>query len=250
LRHRSRFWRWFTIGFFAALAVGTVPASAQEDIKVRVWELAIGTPVTELPPEYMDPHCGTNGGPPSLRLNAWADFSHCPVEAATGLREIWFTEDDEREYIALANRMERTYTGPFMANFLLNHKVIYSLLVDDGGLFQGYRVFTDQSEPDDIRLSANRFGDSFRHLYDYNAFQCTDEPRVEGESAVSGEFVKNLCVADIDDVHITIERRLLRKRGQAPVDPNTRRATTGYFESTSRVEVIAAELLNRTQAQQ
>ena len=234
---------------FAAVAVlglsaATTTASAQEaSIKVRLWQLELGTPVTALPPQYLDPHCGTNGGPPSLRLADWTEYARCPPDRATDLHEVWFTEDDEAEYVARAYRALRFDPGRASANVLFNHKMIYSLLIDGSGLVQGYRAFTDPRESADYRYDAEFVGEAVRNIYDYSAFTCVDFEPAEGENAVDGRFVNETCIAVVAGMHITIERRFMRKPGQLVFDPLTRRATEGYFESSTRLEVVAADLV-------
>ena len=177
------------------------------------------------------------------RSRRLADFGSCPAEPATGLHEVWFTEDDELEYVARAYRTQGFDPGPSSANVLLNHKVIYSLLVDDDWLVRGYRVFTDSRETESYRFDADFVGEALRGLYGYTSFECTDLAREEGERAVEGHYVNRICIAIIDGRHITIERRLLRKPGQTVFNPVTRQATVGYFESSTQLEVVAADLV-------
>jgi hypothetical protein len=55
----------------------------------------LGAPVSALPEEeFVDPACGTNGGPPGLRLDGFEQFARCRAEAS-GLHEVWFRYDDE-----------------------------------------------------------------------------------------------------------------------------------------------------------
>lgn len=234
------------LGCAAALAawLPAVGSLAQpRGVGAEIWRLEMGTPVAELPAQYLDPHCGTNGGPPSLRLDGWQDFARCPREADTGLREIWFTEDDEVEYVALAYRTRGFEPGPGAANVLLMHKMIYSLLVDDEGRIQGYRAFTDPREPAAIRADADFVGDGLRGLYGYGAFECRNLPPAEDETSIQGRLVKQLCEAEIDGRRIRIERRAFRKPGQTAVDPVLGVATEGEFDSATRVEVLAVERL-------
>jgi hypothetical protein len=217
------------IAGIVATVAGSAAAQLSDDVKIRIWQLELGTPVTELPAKYLDPHCGTNGGPPSLRLGGWTDFETCPVDRSTGLREVWFTEDDEPEYVARAYRVQGFDPGPYSANVLLNHKVIYSLLIDGDGLIQGYRVFTDTRE-------------SLNYRYDAEFVGVERDP-AEGETPVDGRYVNELCVGVSDGRHVTIERHFFRKPGQLVFDPLTRRQTVGYFESSTRMEVIAEDLV-------
>src|SRR5712691_6551521 len=63
-------------------------ASAQQP--PRIWDVQLPSPVSDLPEEeFVDPVCGTNGGPPGLTLGSFERFERCRADAA-GLREIWF----------------------------------------------------------------------------------------------------------------------------------------------------------------
>ena len=94
----------------------------------------------ELPEEeFVDPACGTNGGPPGLRIGSFDEFQRCRAESS-GLREIWFRYDDEDEYIARAAR-DPDAVARTNAMLVLGQPVALSLLVDQAGLMQGYRIF-------------------------------------------------------------------------------------------------------------
>jgi hypothetical protein len=249
----SRF-TWLTA---ASLLLG-LPAGAQEEqrpqyelqlldfrlseIRTRLWELELGMPIAELPRQYLDPHCGTNGGPPSIRLDNWGEFARCPADTATGLHEVWYTEDDEVEYIARSFRQMTFDPGPASANVLFNHKVIYSILIDDDGLIQGYRIFTDNRESPDVRLGAYFIATPLINLYGYQAFECVDRPPAEGEAPMDGVYVNALCTGVVGDLHVTIESHLFRKPGQTAFDP-IGRENIGYFESTARLEAVNVALV-------
>src|SRR5687768_14994593 len=107
--------RW-SLPALAIVLAAAVSAQPAIDNRARIYDLVLGTPVSEIPSRYLDPHCGTNGGPPSTRLASWADFAICPAEPGTGLHEVWFSEDDEAEYVALAYRTQLFGPGPNAAN--------------------------------------------------------------------------------------------------------------------------------------
>src|SRR6267142_5007075 len=91
-------------GAAAMLLMTAAAATAQAP---KIWDVAFGTHVAALPlDQFVDPACGTNGGPPARVLATFADFSQCPVERTTGLREVWFRYDDELEYVARARRSD------------------------------------------------------------------------------------------------------------------------------------------------
>src|SRR5438874_10028941 len=60
-----------------ALAQG---GAQQRPMRVEVWDLKLGAPVGALPEDFSDYACGTNGGPPSIALNGFADFMRCRPE--------------------------------------------------------------------------------------------------------------------------------------------------------------------------
>ena len=72
----------------AALAalLCSAPALAQ-DIPPKIWDVPFGTPIDSLGVDFVEPACGTNGGPPSVELKSFADFATCTPEAS-GLREL------------------------------------------------------------------------------------------------------------------------------------------------------------------
>src|SRR5689334_10244171 len=64
----------------AGLALAAGPVAAQQPAP-KIWDVKLGTPVAGLPlAEFVDPACGTNGGPPSRVLKSFADFALCPAE--------------------------------------------------------------------------------------------------------------------------------------------------------------------------
>jgi hypothetical protein len=157
---------------------------------------------------------------------------------------VWFTENDEAEYVSRAYRAQLDMYGPSAVNVLYNHRVIYSLLIDANGIVQGYRIVTDPREDAMSRIDAEYLGDAMRGLYGYPLFQCEELPAVEGETPIEGRFVKENCEATLPDGrHVRIERRFFYKRGQYAIDPLTGIGTVNQFESTARIEVIAAALV-------
>src|SRR5579872_334930 len=121
------------IGAVLALCLSQAAAWAQEPA-TKIWDIKLGTPIAELPlDQFVDPACGTNGGPPSRVLAGFRDFALCPLDKSTGLHEVWFRYDDELEYIARARRSE-IMIHLYQANVLGGQPIITSLLIDDAGL--------------------------------------------------------------------------------------------------------------------
>lgn len=223
---------------FGILVVFWLTDGTLAQSRARIFDVELGSPVGALPSdEWVDPACGTNGGPPSLELDSFADFASCPVEAQTGLREIWFIYDDEWEYIALAYR-DPAEIRSYSANVFFQQPIITSLLVDDAGLVQGYRVITDPRAPIDLRRETYVLYGIFKSLFNDAPWQCTDLPRDERERPINGLFLKATCVMASDQHFITVEVRHLHKPGQDVRDvPRLRDLAEGDFESSARLDV-------------
>jgi len=158
----------------------------------RIWDVQPGTAVSELPEEELvDPACGTNGGPPGLRLESFEQFERCRPETS-GLREIWFRYDDELEYIARAAR-DPDAVARNNAMVVLGQPLILSLLIDRAGLVQGYRIFTDPHADQDLRADAYMVAIAFKARFGTDGWECRDLPPNEGETPIMGTFVKQRC---------------------------------------------------------
>jgi len=207
-----------------------------------IWDVRPGTPVGDLPEDdFVDPACGTNGGPPGLRIAGFEEFAKCRVEPS-GLREIWFRYDDETEYIARAAR-DPDAIARSNAMLVLGQPVILSLLVDGGGLVQGFRIFTDPHAEADVRADAYTLAFAFKAQFGPGGWNCQDAPPAAGETAIVGTFVKQQCRKMAGHQRITVESRYYYKSGQAPLDPNTGLSTVNQFESSARIESVNEEAL-------
>jgi hypothetical protein len=62
--------RWIVKFCLAALfsAMSTLAFAQDRPNRLEVWDLKLGTPVDQMPDEFTDYACGTNGGPPSVPL--------------------------------------------------------------------------------------------------------------------------------------------------------------------------------------
>jgi hypothetical protein len=211
-------------------------ADAQQPLP-RIWDVALGTPVGDLPEEeFVDPACGTNGGPPGLRLASFEEFARCRPEAS-GLREVWFRYDDELEYVARAARDPDAVLRS-NAMVVLGQPVILSLLIDAAGRVQGYRIVTDPHAEEELRQTAYLTAVAFKARFGTDGWACRDLSAAEGETPIAGTFVKEHCEKDTEGARVTVERRFYYKPGQALLDPNTGLPTVNQFESSARLEVV------------
>ena len=210
--------------------------------RLNVWDIHIGEAASEIPDEYINYACGTNGGPPSLPLANFTEFKKCRPDA-NGLHEVYFEYDDELEYWARALDLEaeiRRYAGTTAYEF----PVVASLLFDDTGVAKGERLVTDprQQVPARDRKEFWVLADFIRQRFGDNDWQCNDVPPDEGEHAVGSFFTKNDCVKTANGLHLVLEQRYLRKKGQQSVDPETGQSRPEDYESATRFEVYDAAL--------
>src|SRR5262245_23444161 len=86
-------------------------AGAETLRRATIWDLKLGEMIAAqpAPDEFRGFACGSNGGAPRAQLKGWSDFARCRAEA-DGLREVYFEYDDELEYIARAQDLEREIT--------------------------------------------------------------------------------------------------------------------------------------------
>jgi hypothetical protein len=217
------------------LVSGISTASGQSPPKI--WDVKLGTPVGELPDEeFVDPACGTNGGPPGFRIATFEQFERCSPETS-GLREIWFRYDDEEEYIARAAR-DPDAIARANAMLVLGQPVVLSLLVDRAGLVQGYRIITDPRADPDLREDAYLLARAFKARFGADGWDCDDMQPNTGETPIDGEFVKQRCQKVFDGQQVTLESRHYHKPGQAQIDPNTGLPTVNQFESSTRFQIV------------
>jgi len=227
--------------FVAVFTLELHSGDAFAQSRPRIWDVVLGSPIGELPlEEFVDPACGTNGGPPSLPLEGFKDFNRCPVEQETGLREVWFIYDDEREYIARAERDE-TLIGRYSANNFYSQPIITSLFIDNMGLVQGYRVITDPRAPAEVRIEAYLLSIVFkgmRSMLGHSSWVCTKLPRGKRERPIENVFIKESCKSVTDERLLQLEIRHMHKPGQdIRVNPRLLSVAEGEFESSTRLEV-------------
>ena len=232
-----------SIGIALASALGLLglclgPAQAQ-NMGPKIWDIKLGTPVDALPLDnFVDPACGTNGGPPSRVLKGFNEFALCPAERTTGLHEVWFRYDDEMEYVARARRSE-IMVRQYRANSLAGQPIITSLLIGDNGQVQGYRVVNDPRIEGNTRIAAFGLADVFKGIAGMG-LKCTDLPLAEGERPIDDYYIKETCEKNADGRIVRIEARRYYKAGQAAVDVDNR-MTENQFESSARIEVYRAD---------
>jgi hypothetical protein len=223
------------IGTGLSLCLMFAAATAQAQAP-KIWDIKLGTPFGALPlDQFVDPACGTNGGPPARVLPSFADFLQCPVERTTGLREVWFRYDDEMEYIARARRSD-IMIRQYRANSLAGQPIITSFLIDNDGRVQGYRIVNDPRVDSGTRIAAFGIADVLKGVAGLG-LNCTDLPLAEGERPIEDWYLKQTCEKTVDGLVTKIEARRYYKPGQFAVDPNDNRLTENQFESSARLEV-------------
>jgi hypothetical protein len=222
-----------------ATLMGTAVAHAQgadeRPTRREVWDIALRAKVADLPDDFIDYACGTNGGPPSTPLTGWKDYRRCRPEPG-GLREVYFRYDDELEYWAKANNLAaqmEQYVGTKTYGFPINVSV---LIGDD--VVRGIRIVTDPRDPTGDRDEAYLLRNFLNARFGREGWQCEDLAAEAGETPVSGIFIKQRCEKDMEGgVHGLLITRHLRKPGQSQYDPHSGKETTNQFESNVRFEL-------------
>lgn len=229
------------------IVLAALPAVAQDDRpdglafeeRPDFWDIHLGRHVAEQPGNFQEYACGSNGGPPSLRLNGFGEFARCPVEEGTGLHEVQFRYDDALEYWARAMG-----AAPLIEQFegtkIFNHPVVLSILVDEDGVVRAMRAVTDDRVPDRVRQLAYTLPGAARSYLGSDGWVCEEIPPAEGEQPMTGRLVKEDCTKTGEDgTRMQTEARLLRRPGQTLFDPANNQVRTGYFTSTGRLEIFA-----------
>ena len=222
-----------------------LPCIAAEDLGVEpdfsIWDVKLGQPVTAVKDSAAAIiACGTHGGPISIELQSFGDWAKCTPEPS-GLREIAFTYDDEKDYIARA--MELEYRALAGGTSVYAHPVNVSILVDDKGIAQGIRIVTDDRASDHDRRVAVVLSKNFQARFSPWNLSCEDIPMREGEQKVGNEFIHQRCNGTNPDgsgQKVLIEGSYLRKKGQEGLSIDTQQVNKGYYESQTWMELVNA----------
>ena len=204
----------------------------------KIWDIKLGIPIkrrcrstiSSIPP----------AAPMAARRRACSRAStnspQCPVERATGLHEVWFRYDDEMEYVARARRSD-IMVRQYQANSLAGQPIITSLLIDDDGLVQGYRVVNDPRVDAGTRIAAFGLADLFKGMALGKARM--QRPAAGRRRAADRRPVREggSAKARSGGLVTRVEARRYYKPGQFAVDPNDNRLTENLFESSARLEV-------------
>jgi hypothetical protein len=180
--------------------------------------------------------CGSNGGPPRQKLDDWSDFAKCRAEPS-GLHEVYARFDDEDEFVARAID-QPLYASGRIGTRVAGHPIILSALFDDAGVLRGLRFVSDPRASPLERRMAHLLRLAIINHYGPDGWSCTDLPAEAGETPVGGVFIKQRCVKETPERHMTVEAHLLRKPGQSDIDPATGDYTSGQFESWTRFELM------------
>ena len=181
--------------------------------------------------------CGSNGGPPRQLIDGWAEFRKCRPEAS-GLYEVSARFDDEQDYVARAID-DPLYAQGRVGTRVAGHPVILSVLFDRDGVLRGIRMISDPRASPLERRMAHMLRLAIINRYEPDGWNCTDMPPAPGETPVGGGvFIKQRCEKTMPGKSLMVEAHFLRKPGQSEIDPATREATSGQFESWTRFEIM------------
>jgi uncharacterized protein YjbI with pentapeptide repeats len=222
-----------------ALAVCAPATAQQSQHRTGLLDLTLGTAAGALPEEaFIDYACGTNGGPPGKPIGSFRDFAGCAPESS-GLHEVTFRYDDELEYRLLA----RGDAGGAEINggtAISGYAIYASALFDDAGTLRGLRAVTDDRETLRNRTNSYVMADYLQNYFGREGFACTDHEPVKGEGPLGNTYVNQTCSKTANGMTISTEAHLFRKAGQTVVNAHTQQVNRGQFESSARLEIIAA----------
>lgn len=221
-----------------APSVSHAQTNAELVPEFTIWDVKFGEPITQIPLSAVALiACGTNGGPPSLPLRNFSEFDKCKAEAS-GLHEVFFTYDDEQDYIARA--LEDEYRFAQGGTSIYAHPVVFTVLVDDKGIARGIRIVTDEQASERDRRVAVRLADNLKARYSPWSPVCEDVPATDGQLPVGTIFIHQICTAEsLDgDATMRLEATYFRKKGQTSISLETQKVQKNYFQSATRLEVV------------
>jgi hypothetical protein len=229
------------VAVLAALCVLSGAVAAQEQKRPDPGEihgLKLGLKASEMSTDtFGELACGSNGGPPRQMIDAWTDFRKCRPEAS-GLYEIYAPFDDQQDYVGRAID-DPLYAQGRVGTRVAGHPVILSVLFDKDGVLRGIRMVSDPRAAPLERRMAHMLRLAIINRYEPDGWNCTDLPPAPGETPVGGGvFIKQRCEKALPEKNLMVETHFLRKPGQSEVDPATREATSGQFESWTRFEIM------------
>ncbi|HZY68982.1 MAG TPA: hypothetical protein VFE52_10360 [Devosia sp.] len=233
------------MALFTMLSAGLFAYAAEPGERLTALDLPLGAQADELPAaEFRAFACGSNGGPPTLRLDGFTAFAQCPA-GREGLHEVYFEYSDKIEQAA---RAAEDYPAGWWAGTQFDHfPVIASALFEPGGRLAGVRLVTDPrpEQRQDPFLRFRPRGEHYLmrlHLMDALGLDpsgCRELPMRDGETPVLGMFERIECEWTLNDRLVRIESTFVRRAGQHDVDPATGQVTKGEFTSLTRAEFRA-----------
>jgi len=215
------------------------PPPAQTD-PMEIWNIELGRSVYSVgEDDFMMFACGSNGGPPGRRLEGFRDFLDCPPEES-GLREVYFEYDDERLYWAKAHRYSDIVASLGGGTRVIGIDVMLSVLVDEVGIVQGWRIVTDPRPSGGLDEDLGRFGFLAMARFGEADWDCIDYPPVEGREPAGGRYLDRKCAKTEEDRELKVRIEHYRKPGQARLNQHNLRPNMGSLAlySASSLEII------------
>src|SRR4030081_1278030 len=205
--------QWLFITAVLALSPAGQPARAQAPDLGEIHGLKLGLTAPSMTMKgFGELACGSNGGPPRQRLDAWTELGKCRAEAS-GLHEVYVRFDDQDEFIGRAID-DPLYAGGRTGTRVAGHPVILSVLFDHDGVLRGLRFISDPRAAPVERRMAHLLRLAIINHYDPAGWTRTNLPAEPGETPVGGIFIKQHCEKGTSERRMTLQGRFLRKPGQ------------------------------------
>src|SRR5262249_16069070 len=196
-------WRWLMLiaGACSVASAARDTANAQQrPTRLEIWDLKLGTAATDLPDEFTDYACGTNGGPPSLALSPWRAFRRRRPQPSRP-PEGYFRYAHGPGAWAKANNFGsemRKYSGTKVFDF----PVALSARFDERGILSGIRIVSDPRDTSRDREEGYLLRNFLSARYGREGWDCVDLPPEEGETPVFRHFIQQISHKSVHDTSL------------------------------------------------
>ena len=202
---------------FTVFSESTEPFTGSGKTELR--EISLGMHVKDIPGNRFKNYvCVGNGH----SLNSLIDFKQCSPENYD-LHEVGLEYDtSENEWAKINEKLAGTTIG--------GHPVILSLLIDQQGLVQGIRAYTDPSARAYLKRQAYLLSRRVKSHYGSTNWKCVDKkPEDDGNKPLGPVFIDQRCIKNFDDKRIIIESKFYRAPHQ----------TGKEYTNSSSMEIIS-----------
>ena len=191
--------------------------------KTELREISLGMHVKDIPNNRFKNYiCVGN----VQSLNILINFKQCSPDSQD-LYEVGLEYDtSENEWAKINEKLAGTTIG--------GHPVVLSILIDQQGLVQGIRAYTDPDARAYLKRQAYLLSRRVKSHYGTDNWECTDKkPGTDGNKPLGPVFVDQRCTKTFDDKRITVESKFYRAPNQTGKD----------YTNSSHMEIMSQLVL-------